>query len=255
MQGDSSDDNLRQKLDWLAPTGQWVDAGRVRIGDAWYAISDVTDALSGAITESRKARVETILDGRTPDVATVVEGIANLGNVGAVMRTAEAFGFQRFHAITRGVRYKDSARTTQGAHKWLDVHRWDEPEACIAALHAGGYRVFVTSVDPGSASLEEVDFSGRCALVFGNELEGVSTTMGGLADRRICIPTPGFVESFNISVAAAICLYHVYRYRRDRGIAGGLSDAERAILRARFYMKSVRGAEEIVKRFCRPERR
>ncbi|MDA0378951.1 MAG: hypothetical protein O2899_05620 [Bacteroidetes bacterium] len=85
----------------------------------------VIEALSPHLSEERCRRIERVLDGRTFDIACVVEGVANSGNVSAVMRTAEAFGFQPFHIVRGEAPLKYSRRTTKGAQKWLDVTRWE----------------------------------------------------------------------------------------------------------------------------------
>ena len=244
----SNTDPAQRKFDGLISTGTFeTPDGLVRVGRANYPIAAVLEALGGVLTDRRKERIEAAIRGRTLDVATVVEGIANIGNVGAVMRTAEAFGFQRFHVVTDGAAYKDSARTTQGAHKWLDVTTWDTARACAGHLKAAGYRLFVTSLAPAARDIDAADFSIPSALVFGNEVQGVSDEMASLADEVIAVRTPGLVESFNISVAAAVCLYHVYRFRAQHRVVDSMTDEQRAVLRALYYVRSVRDPEALVR--------
>lgn len=208
----------------------------------------VVERLRPYLSPARQARIEAVLDGRTYTVAPVVEGLVNTGNVSAVMRSAEALGFQPFHIITGPARFKQSKRTTQGAEKWLDVHVWPTPAACVAHLRARGYAIVATHLDPTAVPLDTLDFTQKTALVFGNERDGVSEALLALADRRCVIPTPGFVESFNISVAAAVALYHAYRDRLARqGRHGDLTEAERAHLRAGFYLRAVRHAGRILR--------
>ena len=209
----------------------------------------VTAILRPYLTDERFARIEAVLDGRTYTVATVVEGLVDTGNVSAVMRSAEAFGFQAFHVITGGERFKRSKRTTQGAEKWLDVHTWPSPDEGAAFLKEAGYALVATHLDASAVPIDTIDFTRKTALVFGNERDGVSDRMLALADRRCIIPTPGFVESLNISVAAAVSLYHAYRDRLARqGFHGDLDAEARARLRARFFMKAVKNAERILRR-------
>ena len=210
----------------------------------------VIDVLEPYLTEARRARIESVLDGRTYTVATVVEGIINTGNVSAVMRSAEALGFQPFHVITGGEqRYKTSQRTSQGAEKWLDVFGWETPAACVEHLKSSGYTVIATHLDATSVPIGEIDFAQKTALVFGNERDGISEEMVALADRRCLIPMPGFTQSFNISVAAAVALYHARQDRLGRqGFHGDLSPAARTDVRARFYRRGIRHAEDLLRR-------
>ncbi len=218
------------------------------------APAQVVAVLEPYLTEARLARIEAVLAERTYTVAPVVEGLVNTGNVSAVMRTAEALGFQAFHIITHeahdeGVRYKMSERTTQGADKWLDVWPWLTPQACVRHLKAQGYEVVVTHLDARAVPISEIDFTQQTALVFGNERDGVSPEMLALADRTCLVPMAGFTQSFNISVAAAVCLYHARQDRLARqGFHGDLTEAQREMLRAVFFLKSVRSARQILTR-------
>lgn len=232
-----------------------LEADRFTFGGRSFAAEEIVDALAGYLTVERMARIEGVLDGRTYNVAAVVEGLVNLGNVSAVMRSAEALGYQPFHVITGDASFKNSPRTSQGAEKWLDVYRWANPSDCAEHLRESGYRIVVTHLDERSVPIDTVDFSKPTAIVFGNERDGVSEEMVELADERIIIPMVGFVQSFNISVAAAVTLYHAYRDRRARlGAHGDLTDQERADLRAAFYLRSVRAAEDILAEWPRRAR-
>lgn len=209
----------------------------------------VLSTLSGVLSDERRTRIDRIVANRTYSVATVVEGIVNTGNVSAVMRSAEALGFQPFHVITGDQPYKHSKRTTQGAQKWLDVHAWDSVGACIDYLKREGYRIVVTHLDDRAEPLESLDGSIPTALVFGNELAGVSDEMLARADATCMIPTIGFVQSFNISVAAAIALHHVSQWRRKTlGQNGDLTEQQQTILRADFYRRAVDHSDRILSR-------
>ncbi|MEX2399916.1 MAG: RNA methyltransferase [Rhodothermales bacterium] len=224
-----------------------LDAHRFTFGDRSFSPEEIVDRLAPYLTDERAARIDEVLDGRTHRLATVVEGLVNMGNVSAVMRSAEALGCQPFHVITGGATFKNSRRTSQGAEKWLDVYRWATPGDCVAYLHDEGYRIVATHLDDSSVSIDSVDFSEPTAVVFGNERDGVSAEMVSLADERAIVPMVGFVQSFNISVAAAVTLYHAYRDRKARlGRHGDLTSDERAALRAAFYLRSVRAAENIL---------
>jgi tRNA (guanosine-2'-O-)-methyltransferase len=98
----------------------------------------------------------------------------------------------------------------------------------------------------------DLDLTRRTALVFGNEREGVSAEMLAVCDGRMVIPMAGFTQSFNISVAAAIALYHVHRVRQETGRAGDLSPAERHALLADYCMRSVGAADAILRRSIGP---
>ncbi len=208
---------------------------------------EIARVLRPFLTEERAARIDEVLARRTRTVVPVIEGLVNIGNVSAVMRTAEALGYQDFHVITGGGKFKDSQRTSQGAEKWLDVYKWPSPADCVAHLRANGYRILATHLDSEARPIDTFDFTRPTAIVFGNERDGVSAEMLEAADERVILPIDGFVQSYNISVAAAMALYHAYRDRLERqGYHGDLTPHEIDELRARFYMRSVRQAERIL---------
>jgi tRNA (guanosine-2'-O-)-methyltransferase len=200
------------------------------------------------LTPQRTERLEYVLDGRTEELAVVIEGMVDLGNVGAVMRSADAFGVQPFHTIDTAGAYKRSRRTSQGADKWLDRYRWDDPEACVAHLHAEGYVVVAADLVE-ARPITDVDLSRRAALVFGNELSGLTEDLRSIADEAAVIPMHGFAESLNISVAAAVTLAEARRQRTERfGKSGDLTAERRDRIRAVWYAKSVREYRRVVQR-------
>ena len=230
--------------------------GRRSDDPTWFQFGDVTlspgdvDAILGPmLTDERRAQFDRVLDERTDSLTVVVEGMVDLGNVGAVMRSADGFGVQTVHAVDTADAYKRSRRTSQGADKWLDRWRWTSPDEAVDHLHALGYRVVATDLVPGATPLDRADLTDRVAIVFGNELDGISDRMRALSDERLVIPMAGFAESFNISVAAAVTLHEAHRQRVVRYGRNGDLDAEhRRRIRAVWYMKSVREAELIIER-------
>jgi tRNA (guanosine-2'-O-)-methyltransferase len=97
-----------------------------------------------------------------------------------------------------------------------------------------------------TAVLDEIAAMPRVALAFGNEHQGISRELRAVADGAFAIPMRGMVESFNVSVAAAITLGAV---TRNRG--GDLGAEEALTLKARFLMESVREPELVIERYAR----
>jgi tRNA (guanosine-2'-O-)-methyltransferase len=218
-------------------------------GDEELEPARIIEILNDYLTDRRREEIEGVLDGRTLDVAVVVEGMVDLGNVSAIMRSAEAFGFQAIHAIDTSKAFKRSRRTTRGADKWLDRYRWEDSESCLSSLSADGFRIVLADTTPGAVPLVNSDLTGRVALVFGNERDGISAATRDRVDELVRIPMGGFVESLNVSVAASIVLHEVHRQRdEDDSRTGGLSPADRDRIRAVWYLKSVRESEAIVQR-------
>lgn len=209
----------------------------------------IESVLADLVSTRRKERIDKVLSGRSTEIATVVEGSINTGNVSAVMRTAEAFGFLPFHVVRTEGRFKNSARSSQGSEKWLDLHYWDSSDTCLSKLGEDGYQVVATSLGKDAVPIDAVDFLRPTAIVMGNEAEGVSELVLDRADVICQIPMSGFVESFNISVAAALCLYHAQSVRNAADPSKGkLTEAEMTVWRAMYYYRSVRRADDLIER-------
>ncbi len=203
----------------------------------------------GFLVPERKARIDAVVAGRTRTLTVVMEAFCDPQNVNAVLRTCEAFGVQALHAIEGPMKpYDRNKKISQNADKWLDLRRWSSTRACLEHLKAEGFAVYATHLDERSRPLGELPFAGKVALVFGNEHRGVSDEALALADATYAIPMRGFVQSLNVSVAAAISIAHaVARREAERGRHGDLTEAEAAALRERFYVLGVKQRARIAK--------
>lgn len=202
----------------------------------------VVRALAPFLTAARRERIEAVLARRTRRLALATEGVHDPHNSAAVIRTADAFGVQAVHVVEGGCRFAASRKVTQGAHKWVDLAVWSRPEPFVERMRAEGRAVLVAAMD-GARRLGELTLERPLALVFGNESEGVSPRMRGLADGAFAIPMHGFAESLNVSVAAAIATFAL-----RAGGAGDLDPDELRVLRARFLLRAVRAGYDIVLR-------
>jgi tRNA (guanosine-2'-O-)-methyltransferase len=206
----------------------------------------VIAALAPLLTEERIARIDAVIARRTRSVVPVLDAVDDPRNVSAILRSAEAFGTQEVHLVRGPQAFLASRLITQGAELWLDLVWHDGPEACVAALHARGFRVYVASMD-GARTPEDLPALGKAAVVFGNEKSGVGQAFAALADDRYTIPMRGFAQSLNVSVAAAITLYSATRARVPE-----LEPEERDEMRARFMLLSVpRGEQVLAERLSR----
>jgi tRNA (guanosine-2'-O-)-methyltransferase len=209
------------------------------------------------LVPQRKARIDEVVAHRTRTLTVVMEAFCDPQNVNAVLRTCEAFGVQEVHVVEGVMKpYDRNRKISQNADKWLDVRRWKSTAECLAHLQAEGFAIYVTHLGPSSRPLEELSFAGRVALVFGNEQRGVSPEALTLAHLRYAIPMRGFVQSLNVSVAAAVSLARaVERRLAERGRHGDLSSEEASQLRKRFYVLAVKQRARIAKAAAVAERK
>lgn len=198
------------------------------------------------LTEARVQKIQKVIQGRNFSNAVVLESIYDRGNISAVMRSAEAMGFANFHIIETQEKFKESQRVTAGADKWVEVQKWKSTKEAVKALKAKGHRIIVTHLE-SSKPLSEIDWSTPTALVLGNEKDGVSAEMLEAADERVIIPMSGFVQSFNISVAGALCFYQTALFlKQKRNQVGDLTETEKKILEAHYYMRTQDSAAQIL---------
>lgn len=200
----------------------------------------VIEALREVVTPERLARLEAVVEGRTDSLVVVLDQIADPHNASAVLRSADAFGVQRVHAIVGRHGFRASRGVAKGTERWLDIVRYETADACARRLKSDGYAIYVAAMR-GEAALGDLRRIPRLAVVFGNEHRGVSQEMGDAADGTFSIPMQGFVESLNVSVAAAITMQTLANDGRPR-----LGLSRQRELMARFLMNSVRNAEEVI---------
>jgi len=207
------------------------------------------ESKAGFLVPERRARIDEVVANRTRSLTVVMEAFCDPQNVNAVLRTCEAFGIQELHAVEGPMKpYDRNKKISQNADKWLDVRRWSSTAECLAHLKAERFAIYATHLGDGAQALGALSFAGKVALVFGNESRGVSREALALADASFAIPMLGFVQSLNVSVAAAISISRaVERRAAERGRHGDLSDAEAAALRERFYVLAVKQRARIAK--------
>ena len=208
----------------------------------------VWEILALGITPERLAKIDQVTWGRTYSIVAVCDDLYDHGNLAAVMRSAEAMGIQELHRVHLGTKMKRSQRSiTMGTDKWLDLHTWTDRTQCIQALKARGYRIVATHLSPDAVPISQIDFTHPTALILGNEKVGVSPDFLAASDARVILPMTGFAESFNISVAAALCFYHITQDRhRRQGFHGDLTPHQRHILRADFALRALAHPDRLI---------
>jgi TrmH family RNA methyltransferase len=153
----------------------------------------------------------------------IAAGLQDPGNLGTLIRSAEAFGAAAVLTTTGTVNEwnQKALRASAGSVFRIPVVQVDAHD--LAALQSQGLRI-LAAVAPASDSqgaiderspmaASDADLTGPCALMIGNEGSGLSDEWLQLADARITIPTPGRVESLNAAVAGSLLLYEAARQR------------------------------------------
>jgi len=216
----------------------------------------VCQHLSQFVSDHKKEFVDKVLNARTRNITVVLEDIFQSQNASAVIRTCECMGIQDIHIVENITKYSINPRVLKGSNKWIDIiHHCSKSknntETLFRQLKDAGYKIIVT--DPGSdgISIENIDVQEKIALVFGNELRGISKEASALCDQKARIPMYGFTESLNISVSVAICLNTILTRLHGAQAFVGLSELEKEELKLKWYRKIVRKSDLIEREFLR----
>ncbi len=195
-------------------------------------------------------RIETISQEKTDHVTIVLEKIFQPDNISAVLRTSEGLGVNSVSIIENEHGYKNNRTVDKGSGQWLNLKKYQDTETCFKELKEAGYTIIATSPHTKAFPLSKLPLDKKIALVFGTETTGVSQYVMDNADGYVTIPMYGFTESFNISVAAALCLYDVTRRLQESDtLTWKMSEEEQKMLALTWLRNSVSGAPEIERRF------
>jgi RNA methyltransferase, TrmH family len=168
------------------------------------------DVLRGAATREGAYRGE-------PALVVVMAGVQDPGNVGTIVRSAEAFG------ATGGVAMRGTAdpwspkalRASAGSALRLPVLRGVALPVLMVQLKIAGAKIFATKAAPGETNEISQDLTEPCAIFVGSEGAGLPSEVISSADGAIAIPMSKEVESLNAGVAAAVVLYEAAKQRRS----------------------------------------
>ena len=145
-------------------------------------------------------------------VIFVLDNIRSGLNVGAAFRTCDAFGFEGLHlcGICARPPHKEVSKTAIGATQSVSWEYFESIEESIESLLEDGYEIIGVEQTDQSIALQnfEVDLNKKYALVFGNEVNGVSDSILSKLHHSIEIPQFGTKHSFNVSVSMGIVGWH-----------------------------------------------
>jgi len=193
-----------------------------RAGTTTIAVTDqVLAALSPvrqpsgvvAIAERRPVTIDEVL-ARKPPMVLMLSQVQDPGNVGAIIRAAEACGAT---GLVTGQGSADpfgwkALRGAMGSSFRLPVAAGHSLADAVGHARAAGLRVFATAARDGTP-LARCDLRGPSAILFGGEGRGLPQDLLEASDERLTIPMRPPVESLNVAIAAALILYESSRQR------------------------------------------
>ena len=197
------------------------------------------------VTENKAHKMNEVLKNRTRYVTVVLEDLFQAHNASAALRTCDIFGVQDVHVVQAQYQFKAVDTISMGASKWVDARSHSSITDAIAELKACGYRIVATTPHLESYSLPDLPLDQKTALLFGSEQTGLSEAALAHADMFVKIPMFGFVESFNVSVSVALCLYDIMTRLHASEYTWQLSEDEKQDILLKWIKKVSKTAEKV----------
>ena len=188
--------------------------------DKVYSVTD--EVFSKLSTESAPQGVFAVCEqfkapGRamTDDpFSLVLDGVADPGNLGTIIRCADALGAYRVYIGDDGVDLFNpkTVRGAMGSIFRVSAERCDALDA-VNRLRGEGYKVYAAVLDDRAVDVRRADISGKVAFVIGNEGHGVKKEVAEACDGSVIIPMTEGVQSLNAAVAASLIMWEAARTR------------------------------------------
>ena len=179
---------------------------------------NVLETLSDTTTSQGIMMVMPIVTAELPkkaDLIVILDQLRDPGNMGTILRTADAAGVQAVICTPGSVDPFSSkvVRSAMGAHFHLPIVRLGWPQILEYREHQKNkFKLLLTDSEKGT-TLWEKDLTSPIAFIIGGEADGASEEARNAADEFIRIPMPGKTESLNAAVAAGAVLYEIIRQR------------------------------------------
>lgn len=165
-------------------------------------------------TDKRLNKIIKVLTSQQHSLKIILDNIHDPHNVSAIFRTCDSVGVPKISLLYNEEKFpKISKVSSSSANKWIEVEKFKSTRECYDSLRKEGFKIYASLLSKKALNLYDIDLSEKVALVFGNENRGVTDETAKLADEVFYIPMHGMIESLNVSVAAAVCLYEARRQR------------------------------------------
>jgi tRNA (guanosine-2'-O-)-methyltransferase len=163
-------------------------------------------------------KLKRALDRRQPDLTVFADSVHKPHNVSAILRTCDAVGIGRLHAVAADGKLRRHHVMAGGSKRWVEVIVHRTSRAALEHLSEDGWTLTVAGAWEDAVDYRDIDYSRKIAIVVGAELEGPSAASLRAAELMIKIPMLGLVDSLNVSVATAVILYEAQRQREAAGM-------------------------------------
>jgi tRNA G18 (ribose-2'-O)-methylase SpoU len=166
------------------------------------------------LDELNRASVDEFKQQDKLPVAVVLDNVRSMHNIGSIFRTADGFAVEQvcLCGITAQPPHREIEKTALGATLSVNWTYYDTPLQAVEQLRQQGYQIIAVEQAENSTMLNEFtpDPNQKYALIFGNEVNGVSDEVMQAIDACIEIPQFGTKHSFNIAITAGIVLWDFF---------------------------------------------
>ena len=203
------------------------------------------------LTEERLRKIEHFAPESSDFVLPVLEDVYQFRNAAAIVRSVEACGFHKVVALQEENNFEPNLKVTKGADTWVEVEKLPRNMESFQKIKNKGYKIVVVSLENNAKMLPEYEITEPIALVFGTEMEGVSQEILDFADETLAIPMYGFTRSFNVSVAASICMYELKQKLMKSTIDYKLNEEKLLEMKIRWAVNSIKSGKQILAKYLR----
>ncbi|MCB2220061.1 MAG: RNA methyltransferase [Bacteroidetes bacterium] len=173
--------------------------------------------------ELNRLSVKDFHEAEKVPIIIILDNIRSLNNIGSVFRTADSFLIEAIYlcGITAKPPHREIHKTALGATESVQWSYFESALDAVKKCKNKGFRIALIEQVENSLLLDDfnVEKDMKYALVFGNEIKGVSEAILDYADLFIEIPQFGTKHSLNVSVSAGIVLWHFYYKRQNKKAA------------------------------------
>lgn len=161
--------------------------------------------------------IDSVAGSDKPPLFLLLDGVSDVRNLGAIIRTAECAGADGLILPQQGTApiNSDTVKTSAGAVFNLPIAQTPHLKDAVYYLQASGISV-VAATEKAEETVFRTQLSGPVALLMGSEGSGISPALLKLADVRAKLPMMGAIGSLNVSVACGIFLFEAIRQRREK---------------------------------------
>jgi len=170
------------------------------------------------MSRSRYEKFKQVLRQRQHDMTLLTDQVHKAQNISAMLRTADAVGIPEIHMVQPSYGHRIYHNTAGGSGRFTGNAVYPDIQTGMAELKNRGMHLYAAHWSDRAIDFRDADYTQPFALIMGAEKHGLSDYAAEHADDHVTIPIIGMVESYNVSVAAAIILQEAMHQRTRAGM-------------------------------------